>query len=262
MHDTTQSYEERELARLEQMMRDPRYWKNQDPAIVEAVREGFRALYGGGDEAARAEAGRAANVAGVNGPDHMMDSRIVHVTPGEIVIPLSAQTPELRRMLVQLLGNDLPRYTVGSGFERRNPVSDLPAFADPSFWDEIFRKATEWHFEGRDALNQPLPSSEEGARQGGFWQTPQWQAQEHQNEIGNPEKKYVHPSGREVVFDGDTGKVVDDPAKRGTYNYINMWDSRREMTPLDLPEWVLRFLSHGAVDYLPYKIGGNVRGEG
>jgi hypothetical protein len=27
------------------MMRDPRYWRQQDPAIVEQVREGFRRLY-------------------------------------------------------------------------------------------------------------------------------------------------------------------------------------------------------------------------
>lgn len=30
---------------LKQLMRDPRYWKHQDPAIVEKVREGFRRLY-------------------------------------------------------------------------------------------------------------------------------------------------------------------------------------------------------------------------
>lgn len=30
---------------LKQLMRDPRYWKHQDPAIVEKVREGFRKLY-------------------------------------------------------------------------------------------------------------------------------------------------------------------------------------------------------------------------
>lgn len=30
---------------LKQMMRDPRYWRQQDPAIVEQVREGFRRLY-------------------------------------------------------------------------------------------------------------------------------------------------------------------------------------------------------------------------
>jgi hypothetical protein len=32
-------------ADLKQLMRDPRYWKQQDPAIVEKVREGFRKLY-------------------------------------------------------------------------------------------------------------------------------------------------------------------------------------------------------------------------
>jgi hypothetical protein len=32
-------------ADLKQMMRDPRYWRQQDPAVVEQVREGFRRLY-------------------------------------------------------------------------------------------------------------------------------------------------------------------------------------------------------------------------
>lgn len=32
-------------ASLKQLMRDPRYWKHQDPAIVDKVREGFRRLY-------------------------------------------------------------------------------------------------------------------------------------------------------------------------------------------------------------------------
>lgn len=32
-------------ASLKQLMRDPRYWKHQDPAIVDKVREGFRKLY-------------------------------------------------------------------------------------------------------------------------------------------------------------------------------------------------------------------------
>ncbi len=30
---------------LKQMMRDPRYWRDQDPAVVQHVREGFRRLY-------------------------------------------------------------------------------------------------------------------------------------------------------------------------------------------------------------------------
>ncbi len=32
-------------AGLKQLMRDPRYWKHQDPAIVEQIRDGFRRLY-------------------------------------------------------------------------------------------------------------------------------------------------------------------------------------------------------------------------
>lgn len=32
-------------AEIKQLMRDPRYWRQQDPAVVEQVREGFRQLY-------------------------------------------------------------------------------------------------------------------------------------------------------------------------------------------------------------------------
>lgn len=32
-------------ASIKQLMRDPRYWRQQDPAVVEQVREGFRQLY-------------------------------------------------------------------------------------------------------------------------------------------------------------------------------------------------------------------------
>lgn len=32
-------------AQLKALMRDPRYWRDQDPSIVEQVREGFRRLY-------------------------------------------------------------------------------------------------------------------------------------------------------------------------------------------------------------------------
>lgn len=35
-------------AELKSMMRDPRYWRDQDPTFVARVREGFRRLYGDG----------------------------------------------------------------------------------------------------------------------------------------------------------------------------------------------------------------------
>ncbi|MBT3360619.1 MAG: hypothetical protein HN403_13425 [Rhodospirillales bacterium] len=65
-----------------------------------------------------ADAGQTANDLGVNGPVHAQDTEVVHVTPGEIVIPPSAQTPELMQTLHNELGDDLLQYTVGSGFER------------------------------------------------------------------------------------------------------------------------------------------------
>jgi hypothetical protein len=40
------------------------------------------------------------------------------------------------RALRQELGDELPRFIVGSGFERRNPVSGLPAFSPETEEDE------------------------------------------------------------------------------------------------------------------------------
>jgi hypothetical protein len=111
--------------RLQKLMEDPRYWKQQDPAYVEMIRQGFRDLYD-----SPVEAGLAANEAGVNGKIHAQDDEVAHVTRGEVVIPLSAQTPEVMKMLYQTLGKDMIKYTVGSGHEQRNPTSGLAAFAD------------------------------------------------------------------------------------------------------------------------------------
>ena len=114
-----------EYKRLRKLMDDPRYWKKQDPAYVEMIREGFRKLYD-----TPAEAGAAANEAGVNGDLHAQDDEVAHVTTGEVVLPLSAQTPEIMKLLYQTLGKDMIKYTVGSGAEQRNPTSGLAAFAD------------------------------------------------------------------------------------------------------------------------------------
>ena len=90
----------------------------------------------------------------------------------------------------------------------------------------------------RDALNTLLPDSEEDAQKQGFRQSSKWQSAEHQNKDGKPELKYTHPDGREVVFDGDTGKMITDPKIKGTFNY-----GPEELT-----------LSHIFNDYLPFKM--------
>lgn len=72
----------------------------------------------------------------------------------------------------------------------------------------------------------------------------------------------MHPDGREVVYDGDTGKVVTDPALKGTYNYVNMRDSYRKIrSKPDLYRATARAIGHLFADILPYEIGGNVRGD-
>ena len=37
---------------LKKLMRDPRYWRDQDPEIVERVRDGFRRLYAEAEDTA------------------------------------------------------------------------------------------------------------------------------------------------------------------------------------------------------------------
>ena len=69
-----------------------------------------------------------------------------HVTPGEIVIPLSAQTPQLMKYLSQALGGDILKYTVGSGHEQQNPTSGLPAFADG--YKDRFADNSSYYFGG------------------------------------------------------------------------------------------------------------------
>ncbi len=71
----------------------------------------------------------------------------------------------------------------------------------------------------RDALNSPLPKSARDAERSGFLlQSPKTSVW-HQDDKGKPELKYIHPDGREVVFDGDTGQIITDPDIKGSYNY-------------------------------------------
>jgi hypothetical protein len=93
------------------------------------VTEGFQRLFDTADAQRRAGRGRAANASGATGRAHARDVIIGHLAPGEIVVPPRAQTEIVLRALRDELGDQLPRFTVGSGHERRNPVSGLPAFS-------------------------------------------------------------------------------------------------------------------------------------
>ena len=120
------------------------------------------------------------------------------------------------------------------------------------------------HYEITDVFNNPLPPIVSvPATTPGWTELPPSQSVFHDNGIGLPERKFIHVDGREAIYDGDTGLIVDDPELRGTYNYINA-------APIsywyDGPGWVIfvgRGAGHFAVDVIPYLILGNDRpGEG
>jgi len=181
-----------EYKRLRALMNDPRYWRDRDPAYVAMIQKGFEDM---------GKQGQEANISGQNGPVHAQDTEIAHLTPGEVVIPRSAQTPEIIKALYQVMGDELAKYVVGSGYEQVNPTSGLPAFADENSWNS-------WHFEDRDARNVNLPeNADQAGREGSGWQEyPASQNKYHDNGIGKMERKFVHPDGREAVYDGDSGK--------------------------------------------------------
>ena len=65
------------------------------------------------------------------------DTEIAHVTPGEVVVPLPVQTPEVRKTLEDAfagVGSSMDRYTVGNSEQRINPDTGEPEF----FFKKIF----------------------------------------------------------------------------------------------------------------------------
>ena len=147
---------------LYRLMQDKRYWKLKDPEYMKMVQQAFRDYYGDGiasyddtgkinmnSELARAEQGRVVNENGGNGYEHKVDTEIGHLMPGEIVIPPHFQTAEVMSLLRRTFGTELARYTVGSGYEVRNPTSGLIAFSpeaetEGSVWEYVPEVVRRW----------------------------------------------------------------------------------------------------------------------
>lgn len=147
------------------------------------------------------------------------------------------------------------RQTEAVAAGKKNAIDQIKQSAD-----QFMHDATRWHFEDREAKNNPLPNSMRRADRAGFEMYPQWQNADHQNDLGFPEVKYVHPDGREVIYDGDTRKVVTDPEIKGTFNYVNTPPFDAEKANLkDWLEFMTKGLAHGILDYLPYRGLGNAR---
>lgn len=138
-HRSTQTipddFEASALGHLKKLMKSPAYWRDRDPELVKKVTRGFELLYETPDQDTdlpEARMGQLANILGLNGVKNKRDTKIAHLTPGEIIIPLNHQTPTLMRAIRNQLGDDLATYTIGSGQEQINPESGLPAFAGDS----------------------------------------------------------------------------------------------------------------------------------
>lgn len=128
---------------------------------------------------------------------------------------------------------------------------------------QVGHSLTAWHFEGRAARNGAPIAYDQVTELGSGWQQlSASQAIYHDNGEGLPELKFIHPSGREIVFDGDSFLPITEPRYAGTYNYVN---------PAPAPEnwynvggwlsFVGRGIAHVATDVVPYWLGGNVRGK-
>jgi hypothetical protein len=121
------------------------------------------------------------------------------------------------------------------------------------------------HYEIRHRLNkgtENLTLKDVTQDDSGWREVPKWQTLYHDDGDEYPELKYIHPDGREVVFDGKTGEVMTDPRYLGTYNYIMPAQPPEDF--LDIKGWkafAKKGIGHYVVDVLPYLTGGNVRGK-
>ena len=131
----------------------------------------------------------------------------------------------------------------------------------------IWYGATEWHYEMRDKLNKYDTSIY--THKIILDEQMEWRRETrdifHQDGIEPKERKYCHPNGWEVVYDGKSladqnPRVVTDDKIRGTYNYIDPGAPPENW--YDVPRWTeyaARGIGHTVVDIVPYWILGNSR---
>lgn len=134
-------------------------------------------------------------------------------------------------------------------------------FNDKLGLKKLWTKLTKFHYEHRDAKNGKHVSYEEAIAKGSGWQLlPPKMSVYHDNGRGKPELKFVHPNGREAVFDGDTLLPVTDPKYRATYNYVAPLSTTDVKGVGSAINFAARGVGHVITDVIPYKVlGGNNR---
>lgn len=163
---------------------------------------------------------------------------------------------------------DLKGIAAQNGITRVDPkAANQAADAKPAgdkkmgFFQSLYMKLTRFHFEGREEKNGGPPTYEELTASGSKWKLlPKAMSVFHDNGIGKPELKFVHPDGREAVVDGDTHEPITDARYMPTFNYVNPMPMDEIHGPVDLVKFAGKNLGHFVADVLPYAVGGNVRG--
>lgn len=126
-----------------------------------------------------------------------------------------------------------------------------------------YNRLTKWHYEERDAKNRNINNPrtlEQCLARDGWYRT--LTDIYHQNDVDHiREWKMLHPDGRELVFDGATGKLISDTRWKGTFNYVSIPPPPEN--PLNIFGWTqigFTIIGHAFLDVIPYYIGGNERG--
>ncbi len=140
----------------------------------------------------------------------------------------------------------------------------------------LWKQATNWHYEDRDAKNKNLPSYDEAINHKEIWdEAADWKSKYHQNGIGSPEMKFTNEDGREAVYTKDFSsdgsyELYTDPRYKGTYNYvtpsnlpavpdgINDFNGMKNFVS-DGSKFLLTGTGHFFCDMLPYYALGNER---
>lgn len=121
---------------------------------------------------------------------------------------------------------------------------------------QIYYDATKWHFEDRIAANGEHPTYDEVKNDTEWTLLPRSQSLYHIDDVGKDELKYVHPDGREAVFNGDTLNPMLDSQYMATYNYVALMPLPDNPSITDYVAYGVRWIGHGICDVAPYVLLG------
>ena len=117
----------------------------------------------------------------------------------------------------------------------------------------LYYNATRFHFEDRIVANGQH-ATYDAVKENSEWRLlPREESLYHIDDKGKDELKYIHPDGREAVFNGDTLEPMTDPRYMATYNYVALYElPNTNASVRDYIKYGLSYVGHFAIDVVPY----------